>query len=121
VDISSKPRISEDTIDVPIRDPETGKLTDIVITAYPRNTRFYRKAFRRVTNETMGSDDVDDKTAEFLAGITTGWKNIQRGTEDVQFSSEAARDLYLEFYWLSDQLDSYTSTPSNFPKPPKKS
>jgi len=121
VDISSKPRMTEDTIDVAIRDPETGELTDIVITVYPRNTRFYRKAIRRVATETMGSDDVDDKTVEFLASITTGWKNIQSGTEDVQFSLEAARDLYSEFYWLSDQLDSATSIPSNFPKPPKKS
>ena len=56
----------------------------------------------------------DDEACELLAACTLGWSNIIKDGEELDFSEDAAFDLYKEFPWMREQVDAFIGDRSNF-------
>jgi len=110
------------TADVRLRDPETGRPTDTVVTLagpeHPTRKRIMFDRQRRMRSQLMRNggklqlqdpeeDDADE--TDLLVACIMGWEHMPAGddpTIELPFSPQAARDMVNdpERRWLRDQL-----------------
>lgn len=58
----------------------------------------------------------DEDACELLAECTTGWDGIVISGKPVEFSKDAAYDLYMKFNWIREQVDAFMGDRANFLK-----
>jgi len=56
----------------------------------------------------------DEDRAEMLAAITTGWAGLEEDGKEIEFSEDAAYDLYLKHSWIAEQVDQFILDRANF-------
>lgn len=104
--------------------PIDGKLTNCYIKVVGVDSVTWREAELRVKRQNLEyfknpdltederSKKVVESTAEVLAEATLGW----RGFDDVEFSKEAVKQLYINSPAIADQVDLFIGKRANFTK-----
>lgn len=69
--------------------------------------------------EETGADQItaaemDNITAEMLAGCTIGWRGLESKGEPLPFSFEAAKELYRNYPAIRDQINRAVGDRTNF-------
>ena len=124
-DLSSFDALSETQekgVEVELRHPATGAVLGAFITmAGPDSDRqrtarrwlVDRRSERGLTGR-MSENEIEQETAEMLARMVVGWREIIIGGERISFSLDAAVDLFLRFPWIREQCDSFAGKRANF-------
>ena len=73
-----------------------------------------RKQLRTKKSQSFDVDEAEKIGCEMLATCTVGWSGISENGSSVQFSHEAATDLYLKYQWLRQQVDEFINDRENF-------
>lgn len=85
----------------------------------------YRKLRHRLVNEKLRAaqrsgrvkataESLEADSIDLLAGATKGWKHIVDSGKPVEFSPQAARDLYERYPWLAEQISEFVNNRANF-------
>jgi hypothetical protein len=76
----------------------------------------YSAVGRSKNKETpMTSDDIEKTSIGLAVASTVGWENVALdGETPVEFSEEAAKELYAKFEWMKDQVLEESAELSNF-------
>lgn len=117
-DLSTIKQVSD--AEVVITHPVTGKETDIVFIVCGTDSKEYRQAIRDVMAKRLSSDkestqdDLENDEAEILSRCTKGFKGLLIDGVEPKFSTEKAKDIYLKWPWLKDQVDKFIANKSNF-------
>ena len=113
---------AEAGLDLVINHPLTGDETDIIISVVGSDSRQYRQAYaeeiRRAYTEKPSHDESD---ARVYSQCITGWSGIEENGKEVEFSPEAALNIFSKYQWICDQVGLAVDARANFTKPPKKS
>lgn len=56
----------------------------------------------------------DDEACEMLAICTMGWAGMKQDENEIEFSEEAAFNLYMEHNWIREQADTFINDRANF-------
>jgi hypothetical protein len=56
----------------------------------------------------------DEDTCEMLSECTVDWKGIIDEGEEIEFSKEAAYELYMKYIWIREQVDLFVGDRANF-------
>lgn len=56
----------------------------------------------------------DEDACEMLAECTIEWSGIDEKGKALEFSEEAARDLYTRYIWVREQVDIFINDRANF-------
>lgn len=114
---------AEQGADLILDHPVTGDKLDIVITLAGTDSAVYRRKqkeinARRMTKLSRGKKaDLsisDDEACDMLAACTLGWKNVMLDNEAIKFSTDAAKQLYLDYHWIREQVDEFIGDRANF-------
>lgn len=92
-------------VDVIIKDPTTGKDSDIVITAYSSLSKVARNiAIQRLRKK--NDDTLDEMTdGDYYSELVTGWKNVQENGKAIKFSKANVKRVIDTHSWLAFQLN----------------
>ncbi len=117
-------KTSETGAELTVLNPETYEETDVKIRLAGTDSSVYRNFIKRRAEERMKQgkkkqqsvdlDKSEREGCELLAACTLGWQNVSEKGQEVEFSKEAAIDLYLKYKWLRDQVDSFIGDRANF-------
>jgi hypothetical protein len=112
-----------------LANPKTKKPLDVTITVLGTDSAKYqelqteqnRRRTEKIANKgrqdgTITMDEFRADGIELLAVCTTGWENMVFNGEPVEFSVDAAIELYTRFPWLAEQVDAAVSERANFMK-----
>jgi hypothetical protein len=109
------------TGDVMIQDngkPITIKVLGTDSKAYRNGQREYqRKRIAKMAKSRNKSVDYtvsDEDAAILLAECTAGWDGIIVDGKKLEFSKDAAEELYLKFNWIREQVDGFIGDRANF-------
>lgn len=69
-----------------------------------------QKKGRKKIDFTMSDED----TCEMLAACTLGWEGIDVNDKPLEFSKDAAFDMYMEHLWIREQADAFIGDRANF-------
>lgn len=103
--------------------PVTGEKLDAIIHLAGTDSAEYRKKQKEIQSKRIAKmargkkSDLttsDDEECDLLASCTLGWRGIFNGKEEVKFSQAAAKKLYLETYWIREQVDAFIGDRANF-------
>lgn len=109
-----------DTIEVFITHPQTGEIiknddgSEMTITLYAPHSQEYRSASYNQQNKYLkalqgnkknflSAEDVEKSIIELYANVTKSW-DITYGGEKPKLTTEKAKEIYRELFWLRDQL-----------------
>lgn len=97
---------AEAGVSIQLKNPITNELLDSFISIKGADSADYKNAMIAAARSRSGADtpDHDLEGAKMLALITTGWKGLNLGDDEIEFSIEEAEKLYLRFGWISDQV-----------------
>lgn len=56
----------------------------------------------------------DEQACEMLSVCTIAWEGIVEEGETVEFSQEAAKDIYMRYIWIREQVDMFIGDRANF-------
>lgn len=103
--------------------PVTGEPLDIVIHLAGTDSSAYRMKQKEITGKRIAKmargkkpdfAASDSEACELLAACTLGWDGILEGGEEVKFSKESAKNLYMEHNWIREQVDLFIGDRANF-------
>lgn len=112
--------------DMVVTHPVTGEALkhdgkDVIISLYGKDSDIARKAMKQAAqkalNKRIQRTDIDNaigNAASLLASCTAGWSGITEGGKVVEFSHEAACELYTKYHWLREQVDEFIGDRANF-------
>lgn len=66
-------------------------------------------------NKLPSVEETLAEQCELLAAVTLGW-NIEEGDGPVPFSEAKARDIYMRYPWIREQVDEFVGSRANFLK-----
>lgn len=75
------------------------------------------KQQRKAARRGRGSPDLaqqERNAAELFAAVTTGWKNMLLGGQELEFSQENAMKLYVDYPWIRAQIDEFIADRGNY-------
>ena len=133
MDLKKFESVGASTVSMELRDPSNGEILVDEKTSKPvsiklvsADSKEYRLAFHKQTNLRINrqskrsarvhltSEGMETDQIEILARCTKGWSGIMVDKVDVEFSEQAARDLYTRFPWISEQVDDFINDRANF-------
>ena len=82
-----------------------------------KNREFQKKrTAKMVRNRAKNVDySVSEKEAcEMLTACTLGWEGIDANGEKLEFSTEAAFQMYMDHIWIREQADAFIADRANF-------
>lgn len=82
-----------------------------------KNREFQRKRIAAMTRNRKKTIDYtvsDEDACELLAACTKGWSGIDKDGEPLEFSTDAAYELYLDNVWIREQVDAFIGDRANF-------
>jgi hypothetical protein len=98
--------------DVQVISPNDGELTDFYITVFGPDCKPYREAVRKFQMQIV--EQVEGADIQMLVSITKGWRGLMDGKKNVQFSADAAKDLYNKAPFVATQIDRFIADRKNF-------
>lgn len=106
-------------VDVEIHYPNTGQPSGAVITLAGPDSRRARRASLAAIREALskgGEVDQADLTTAILSRLVIGWSGIRRGDQEIEFSQEAAAEMFTRLPWIEAQCERKVNDRSNFTK-----
>lgn len=111
-----------DPVDEPLLDEKGNPVTIKLLGTDSKVWRTYnrdiqRKRMAKMVKRGRKSIDYtssDEETCEMLATCTVGWSGVGNEDGDLEFSQEAAYELYLEQIWIREQVDAFIGDRANF-------
>ncbi len=112
-----------------LRHPQTGEVLKgkdgkaWTVLLHGHDSEQYKRHARKFLNERMNAgkknlkvEQVEREAVEQLVGLTAGWKNIVLNGEELEYSTDKAREIYADprYSWLRDQVESFASDRANF-------
>jgi hypothetical protein len=100
--------------EVRITSPVDGDLTDFYILVQGVDSKAYRSAVRAYQRRLLAEQEGGE--AELLAAVTIGWRGLNDGKAEVEFSREKAVQLYENSPNVANQIDRFIADRKNFTK-----
>ena len=104
----------EDGAELRVVSPLDGKLTDFYIRIQGIDSKAYRTAVRAYQRKLLAEEEGGE--AELLAAVTIGWRGLNDGKAEVEFTKEKALQLYENSPNIATQLDRFLGDRKNFTK-----
>ena len=86
--------------------------------AYREHTRGIQRAriakLAKSRSKSLDLSVSEREEAETLAVCTIGWEGIKYGEVELEYSHDAAVQLYLNHPWIKDQVDAFIGDRANF-------
>ena len=86
--------------------------------AYRNKNREYQRAriaqMARSKSRKIDYTMSDEDACDLLAECTVEWRGIVDEGKEVEFSKEAAHDLYMKYIWIREQVDAFIGDRANF-------
>lgn len=82
-----------------------------------KNLAFQRERIAKMARKRSKTIDYtvsEEQSCEMLAACTIGWEGLEIDGEELEFSPEAAFDLYMEHVWIREQVDVFIADRANF-------
>lgn len=82
-----------------------------------KNREFKRKITSKMVRNKAKNVDYsmsEEETCEMLAACTIGWEGIDVNKEKLEFSTEAAYQMYMDHLWIREQADTFIGDRANF-------
>jgi len=95
---------------------ESGKALDMYITLAGIDSRVLRQAKSKLQREILTGDDTDDLRADALASCTIGWRGFMNNGIELKFTTDMAKQLYMNAPYVMDQADVFINQRVNFTK-----
>ncbi len=96
--------------------PITDKPLDMSINVSGSDSDKFKDVMREL--EKMKAVDesltVQDNLYFLTSNLINCWKNVEKGQDQIDFTPEAATELFKEQDWLFRQLKAFIDNPSNF-------
>ena len=103
-----------------------GNLVDIYLTIAGVDSKVWRNELHVMKRKSMLNSqlawdeqediDPDEAVCEGLAKCVLGWRGFTLNGEEVEFSTEKVKQLFLEAPYLRDHVDRFFSNRENFTK-----
>lgn len=112
-------KAADEGADLQLEHPVTGEPLDVTIRLLGSDSAAYRNAVKRIAERRRGQkrqtlDEMEQQAAELMASITVGWANLERDGKPVDFSHDAAQQVYIDFPWIREQVDQFVTDRANF-------
>jgi hypothetical protein len=104
----------EDGAELRIVSPLDGELTDFYIMVQGIDSKAYRSAVRGYHRKLLANEEGGE--SELLSAVTIGWRGLNDGKAEVEFSKERALQLYDNSPNIATQLDRFIADRKNFTK-----
>ena len=104
----------EEGSEVRIDSPLYGKPTAFYISVRGIDSKRYREAVKAFHRSML--DKNDDAEIDLLVAITKGWRGLNDGKDEVKFTEENAKNLYLNSPAIATQIDKFVVNRKNFIK-----
>ena len=103
-------KAEQGAIYVPHHPADSSKKLPMQLFLVGHDSKTYKAAAKRMSASVRSLKEDDDQGREeaacqLLADCTKGWKGVVEGGEEVTFSKEAAKDLYMKYTWLYEQVN----------------
>lgn len=115
------PKPSQEGVWMTLRHPGTKVKLDCEILLASKDSTYWRDALSKQISaaaeageKNFNRETTDERSSEILAACTLGWKGILKDGKELEYSKEAAKDLYLNYRWIYDQVDAFIGTRANF-------
>lgn len=100
-------------------EPLTHNGEPVTITIHGRDSSIFIEKNDDLSRRYQGRTSISPVAArglaaDLLAAVTVGWRGIVIDGAEVPFSERAARDLYLRFPMIRDQVDLFAGTRTNY-------
>lgn len=102
----------EEGAEIQIKSPIDDKPTDFYIQVKGPDSKAYREAVRKYHRKLL--NDEDGGEIDLLVAITVNWKGLKDGKNTVEFSMDAARNLYENAPSVANQVDRFIADRLNF-------
>ena len=82
-----------------------------------KNREYQRQRIARMARTRSKNIDYsmsDEDACQMLAECTVEWEGIQENGEAIEFSVDAAYDLYMKYVWMREQVDVFVGDRANF-------
>lgn len=82
-----------------------------------KNKEYQQKRIAKMAKNRKREIDFsvsDEEACDLLAACTLGWVGIEEGGKAIEFSRDAAYDLYMRFPWIREQVDTFIGDRANF-------
>lgn len=124
--------MAERGADLELEHPATGETlmqddgeTPVTITLLGQDSKAWRNknreyqqkriaALAKRRKKTIDYTVSDEDACEMLAECTIGWAGIEEEGETLEFSKDAAFDLYMKYPWIREQCDEFIGDRANF-------
>jgi len=95
-----------------------GKKLSMFITLQGTDSAAFRKAKIKMSRAVLKdpTGDNEERRAEALAEISTGWRGFKDGKKNLKFTKKLIKGLYVNAPYIMDQADSYINRQVNFTK-----
>lgn len=116
---------SDDGAKMVVTHPGTGEPTDATISLAGMDSKAWRgaskelqtrmlmtKSARNAAASVLG--DSDENVAELLAAVTMSWENIKLDGMILECSKPIAKNLYVRYPWLREQVNQFVGNRANF-------
>ena len=111
-----------DPVDEPLLDDNKNPVTIKLLGTDSRAWRNHNKDVQRkriaqmVTRKKKNIDytSTDEEVCEMLSICTVGWSGVGGEDGDIEFSQEAAFELYLSQIWIREQVNEFIGDRANF-------
>lgn len=116
-------KTSEKGAELVVLNPETFEETDIKLRLAGTDSSVYRNQIKARAEKAMNKgqkkqaldfDKSEREGCELLAACTLGWEGLEENGKPIEFSTEAAADLYMRHRWLKEQVDRFIGDRTNF-------
>ena len=123
---------TSNTVEVTLKHPNTGKTlknddkSPMTITLYASHSKEYKSVMHEQTNKRLKdmqkgkiqditAQDMEEATLNTLSRITYSW-DITHDKEKPELSSDKAKQLYEEVFWIKDQIEEALADSLDFTK-----
>lgn len=123
---------TSNTVEVTLKHPNTGKTlknddkSPMTITLYASHSKEYKsvmhdqtnkrlKAMQKGKSQDITAQDMEEATLSMLSLITYSW-DITYNKEKPKLSTDKAKQLYEEVFWIKDQIEEALADSLDFTK-----
>jgi hypothetical protein len=98
----------------------------VTITVLGQDSKIYEREHHRITGQRIGSrrralngspevsEKAEQEAIDLLAACTVSWENIALNGSPLECTWQNARDLYMQFKWIREQVDAFIHDRSEY-------
>lgn len=95
---------------------ESGNDLDMYITLAGIDSKAFRKTKAKLQREIINGGDPEELRAEALADVTINWRGFLNDGNELEFTNDMAKQLYINAPYVMDQADVFINQRANFTK-----